>query len=154
MGRPRKIVALNRKHFTKEELAARENAEREHRVGRDELQAPEHLSTRAKEEFARIVRQAFWLDDLDRDALSIYCFCLDKALSIMEEYDAAPEVLEMKSGDGKSKLVTNPLRRALREYSAEMRSISLKLGLTSIDRLRLVAPSASKKANKFLQLVK
>lgn len=153
MGRPRKIVSMNKKHLTKEERATRLESEQAHRVGRDQLIVIKSLSERAKAEFERIKAQAHWLDNLDVNELQLYAFYWDKALSIIEEYDSAPEVLELKGGDGSTKLVSNPLRKALRDYASEMRAISLKLGLTSIDRLKLVA-STEKKENKFLKLLK
>lgn len=144
---------MNRKHFTTAEREARLESEEAYRLGRDQLIALEQLSDRAKEEFERLKAQAYWLDNLDRNELILLSFYWDKALAIIEEYDSAPEVLELKGGDGSTKLVSNPLRKALRDYGAEMRSISSKLGLTSIDRLKLVAPSA-KKENKFMKLIK
>ena len=153
MGRPRTRVAQNKKHLTKAERESRLASEAAHAVGKDQLLPPECLSARAKAEFERLIEQAHWLDNLDVNDLQLYCFYWDKAQSVMEEYDKSPEVLALKGADGMTKLVSNPLRKALREYAGEMRRISLKLGIASIDRLRLAEPITSKE-NKFLSLMR
>lgn len=154
MGRPRKVLDFNKKHFTKDEIAERQATESAYKLRNDQLTPPENLSARAKAEFDRIKSMAFWLDNLDLNELILYCFYWDRILSILEEYDGQPEVIESASGDGSSKIVSNPLRKALREYHGEMRAISLKLGLYSIDRLKLIAPKPEKPVNKFLEFMK
>lgn len=154
MARPRTIVAMNKKHFTAAERAEREQSEAAHKVSREQLKAWEHLTERARAEFERIVSLAHWLDNLDLNDLLLYCFYWDRAQEIMEHYTDAPEVLELEDKEGMPKLISNPLRRALREYSAEMRAISLKLGLASIDRLKLMTPASDKPENKFLKYLK
>lgn len=154
MGRPRKVLEFNKKHFTKEEIATRQATEKAYKVRRDQLTPPEKLSPRAKEEFERVKEMAFWLDNLDRNELILHSFYWDRVLSIIEEYDETPEVIEETSSDGTSRLTGNPLRKALREYHAELRAISLKLGLSSIDRLKLSAPQEEKPVNKFFEFIK
>lgn len=154
MGRPRKVLDFNKKHLTKAEIEERQAAEKAYKLRRDQLTPPEKLSPRAKAEFERIKSLAHWLDNLDRDELILYCFYWDRALSIIEEYENQPEVTEVTLGDGTSKLSSNPLRKALREYHSELRAISLKLGLSSIDRLKLSAPKNEKPVNKFMEFLK
>lgn len=138
MGRARKILDLNNRHFTKAEIDERRATESSFKSGRDQLLPPEFLSERAKAEFNRIINIAYWIDNLDRNDLILYCFYWDKALGVVESkvYDD---------------LDNNPLRRAIKDYHAEMRAISLKLGLSAIDRLKLVAPKKEKPVNKFLK---
>ena len=153
MGRPRKILDFNKKHFTNSEIEERKATEKFFKGERDQLVAPDSLSERAKAEFKRIVDEAYWIDNLDRNDLILYCFYWDKALAIVESYDNCPEVMEIQSGDSSSKLISNPLRKAIKDYHAEMRAISLKLGLSSIDRLKLAAPKQEKPVNKFLEVL-
>ncbi len=136
MGRARKILDLNNRHFTKAEIDERRATESSFKSGRDQLLPPEFLSERAKAEFNRIINIAYWIDNLDRNDLILYCFYWDKALGVVESkvYDDSDN---------------NPLRRAIKDYHAEMRAISLKLGLSAIDRLKLVAPKKEKPVNKF-----
>ena len=140
MGRPRKILDFNKKHFTNSEIEERKATEKFFIGERDQLVAPDSLSERAKAEFKRIVDEAYWIDNLDRNDLILYCFYWDKALNVVEskEYDDSDK---------------NPLRRAIKDYHAEMRAISLKLGLSSIDRLKLAAPKQEKPVNKFLEVL-
>lgn len=154
MGRPRKLLDFNKKHFTKDEISERQASEKSYKLRRDELTPPDKLSARAKTEFERIKDAAFWLDNLDREELTFYAFYWDRALSIIEEYENQPEVMEQTLGDGTSKIISNPLRKALREYHGELRAISSKLGLSSIDRLKLLAPQNEKPANPFLEFIK
>lgn len=147
MGRPRKIVDFNKKHFTKDEIAARQASETAYKLRNDQLTPPKNLTDRAKAEFDRIKSMAYWLDNLDLNELILYCFYWDRILSIMEEY--GEEVMEFTMGDGTSRLQSNPLIKILRDYHSELRAISLKLGLSSIDRLKLIAPQEEKKVNKF-----
>ena len=137
MGRTRKIVENNKKHLTKAEKKERLEIETGYRVGRDELQAAELLTARGREEFERLKRQAVWLDNIDRNDLILYCYYWERAQALMEAC--------------KSKVLNDRARRALREYTSEMRAISLKLGLTSIDRLRIAAPAKEPEKNKFLK---
>jgi phage terminase small subunit len=140
MGRPRKIVDFNKKHFTKEEMAARQASETAYKLRNDQLTPPEKLTDRAKAEFDRIKSMAYWLDNLDLNELILYCYYWDKALELVENFGGKPE--------------DNEVRKALRDYHSEMRAISLKLGLSSIDRLKLSAPKNEKPVNKFLEFIK
>lgn len=145
MGRARKVLDFNKRHFTKSEIEERLAAEKSFKRERDQLIPPDSLSERAKQEFSRVVEEAYWLDNLDRNDLILYCFYWDKALALVESYDSCPEIPVGNS-------VSNSLRKALREYHSEMRAISLKLGIASIDRLKLAAPKVEKPKNKFLEL--
>ena len=161
MGRDRKVVAMNRKHLTKAEIEERERAERAYQVNRDQLNPPDYLSNAAKAEFERIKEQAFWLDNLDLNDLTLYCFCCDRLTEILKAYSEVdsdgnptmpPEVIEMQS-EGGSKLVANPIRKAIRDYHSEIRRLSAKLGITTVDRLKLVAPAKEEKKNKFAKFL-
>lgn len=154
MGRPRKILEFNKKHLTKEEKTERQATESAYKLRNDQLTPPEELTEGAKLTFARIKEMAYWLDNLDRDELILYSFYWDRMLQIIKEYNEQPEVIEMSLGDGTSKIVANPLRKALRDYHSELRAISSKLGLASIDRLKLSAPAQEKPVNKFLEFLK
>lgn len=140
MGRTRKIVENNKKHLTKAEQKERLAVETAYRVGRDELQASEMLTERGRAEFERLKRQATWLDNIDRNELTIYCYYWERAQALMDACRA--------------KALNEKARRALREYTSEMRAISLKLGLSSIDRLRIAAPAKEPEQNKFLKHLK
>ena len=154
MGRPRKIVDFNKKHFTKSEIAERQAVENAYKLRRDQLTPPDELTAGAKLTFSRIKEMAFWLDNLDRDELILYSFYWDRMLKIIKEYNEQSEVIEMSLGDGTSKIAANPLRKALRDYHSELRAISSKLGLASIDRLKLSAPEQEKPVNPFLEFLK
>lgn len=140
MGRTRKAVEANRKHLTKAEKQERLDSELGNRVGRDELTSEGLLTAVGQAEFDRLIKQATWLDNIARNELITYCFCWERARAIMEA--------------GKRKILSDHSRRALREYTGEMRAISLKLGLSSTDRLRLAAPAKEPKPNKFLKHLK
>ena len=100
------------------------------------------------------MESAHWLDDLDRNDLWAYCFNWDRARRIAASADASREVLALTSGDGSKKLLRNPLWLTFRECCAEMRAISLKLGLATVDRLKLAAPANEPPPNKWLKFLK
>ena len=108
----------------------------------------------ARAEYQRIVESAWWLDDLDRNDLAAYCVYWDRARRIAQSADSNREVLALTSADGSRKLIRNPMWIAWRECNAEMRAISLKLGLSTIDRLKLAAPTDSPPPNKWLKFLK
>lgn len=159
MARPRKTLETTKKHLTKAEKELRAASEAAYKVGREQLMAFEQLeglSSEAREEYERIATIATWLDDLDRNDLVSYCVAWDRARRIAASPDAKRELLASTRVDGSKKLLRNPLWLSYRECTAEMRSISLKLGLSTIDRLKLVAPKAedSKPENKFLKYLR
>lgn len=154
MARPRKMVEANKKHFTAAEREARLTSEAAHKVGREELLAFDRLegmSDAAKAEYQRIATAAHWLDDLDRNDLIAYCINFDRASKIAASPDSAREILALTSSDGSKKLIRNPLWKAWQECCSEMRAISLKLGLATIDRLKLNAPLEETPINRWLK---
>ena len=160
MGRPRKTLATNKKHFTVAEKDERRRIEEGYKVGRAALEDFSHLEQfglddAARAEYERLVSAAHWLDDLDRDELIAYAIAWSRAVKIATSADAHREVLALTRGDGSKRLIRNPLWQAWRECCADMRAISLKLGLAQIDRLKLVDPAASEQPpeNKFLRFL-
>lgn len=160
MARPRKILETNKKHFTKAEKQARAASEQAFRVPREQLLdfdglAELGLSETAIAEFKRIVNLADWLDDLDRNDLLAYVVNYDRALAIVKSPDAKREIMAQMRGDGSKKIIRNPLWEVWKDCTAQMRSISLKLGLSQIDRLKLTAPTTDETpVNKFLQFLR
>lgn len=139
MGRTRKAVATTRKHLTNAEKEVRLESELNTRVGRDELTSEGLLTSVGQAEFDRLINQATWLDNIARNDLILYCFYWERARALMNA--------------NKQKPLNPAARRALREYTAELRAISLKLGLSSTDRLRLAPPPKEPKKNKFLEKI-
>lgn len=161
MGRPRTVVGMNKHHFTKEELEERRRSETAFKLNRDQLKPPDYLSESAKADFKRIVDSAFWLDNLDLHDLTLYCFCYDRITEILKSYGEVdadgnplmpPEVIELQS-EGGTKLVANPIRKAIKDYHSEVRKLSAKLGIATVDRLKLVAPAKEEKKNKFAKFL-
>lgn len=159
MGRPRKTLATNQKHFTRAEKDERRRIEEGYKVGRGALEDYAALETLglddvARAEYQRLATAAHWLDDLDRDDLIAYAIAWSRAVKISTSADARREVLALTRGDGSKRLIRNPLWQAWRECCADMRAISLKLGLAQIDRLKLVDPANEQPPeNKFLRFL-
>ena len=82
MGRTRKILENNKKHLTKAEQKERQAFETGYRVGRDELLPSDMLTERGQAEFERLKRQATWLDNIDRNDLTVYCYYWERTASI------------------------------------------------------------------------
>lgn len=160
MARPRKIVANNRKHFTKEERAERLASEAAYKVPRTALENFDAadlavLTEEARSEYKRLVELAHWLDDLDRNDLIAYCINFDRAARIAKNPDSQREVLAVTRADGSRKIIRNPLLQAWADCTAQMRAISLKLGLSQVDRLKLAAPHEEEEPeNKFIRFLR
>ena len=159
MGRPRKALETNKKHFTKAERESRAASEQAFRVPRDQLLdfdglGEVGLSEEGITEYRRLATLAVWLDDLDRNDLINYCICWERARALAISPDARREVLQVTGSMGNRKIIRNPYVSAWADYTAQMRAISLKLGLAQVDRLKLVAPMVEEqKTNKFVQLI-
>lgn len=141
MGRARVITANNKRHLTKAEKEARSKAETL-KVGREDLLDFEHLdglSEAGAALYKKIALKAIWLDDLSKPDLINYVIAWERAREIVMSPDARREVLAVATSDGR-RIIRNPLLSAWLQYTKEMRSCSLKLGLSAVDRLKLVEP--------------
>ena len=161
MPRPRKALATNKKHFTAAEKEARAASEAAFKVDRADLCDFDSLknlglSEAAQKEYQRIVKAAWWIiDSLDRNDLINFCICWQRALSIASSPDAQKEIILQTRGDGSRKVVKNPMWEIWDDCCRQMRSISGKLGLSQVDRLKLVAPTDAETAtNKFLRFLR
>lgn len=133
----------NKKHFTKNELAARKEAETQVGKGLDPLQvtAPNHLNSIAKAEYKRIIKdlQKLPLRNLDRATLELYCIWY----SVFKETS-----LELKNQGMYIEGKPNPLISMLDKASKNIKASVNDLGLTVDSRMRLYVPPKNKEPNK------
>lgn len=136
-----KPVALHAgRSITRHDMKKREEQENVYRVSRLRLEPPEELSERAKLKYIQIVNEAFWLDALSGDFLAAYCHAWDKWLECVAMTKDTPEVAFTKKRDGSIDAKQNPYTRAMRSHLLTMEEMSKLLGLSAIDRLRLLTP--------------
>lgn len=125
----------NKKHFTKNELADRKEAEKQVGEGLDPLQvtAPNHMNSIAKAEYKRIVKdlQKLPLRNLDRSTLEIYCLWY----SVFKETS-----LELKKQGMYVEGKPNPLINMLDKASKNIKTSVSDLGLSVDSRMRLYVP--------------
>lgn len=149
MAVQRKSIKLCTGHYSRKQKLDKQQQESALKVSREQLTPPEYLSEKAKAVFRRVVEQAAkagFLDNLDVDILADYSY----SCSAFE--DAAVDIGK-KGALIRGKI--NPSVYLMDKAHKSMIQCSRTLGISSIDRLRLVVPKkADKKENKFLQLIK
>lgn len=150
MARTRKpLSALGRSHKTKAEIEERRKQEEQYKAGRDQLVPPDWLDDVAAREFNRIIKMATevnFLDNFDLGILAAYCVSYsnfiraNKALQEEGLTDLSPSGMP----------IPNPNVGIADKALQKMNQCSTKLGLSSIDRLKLtVNKKDDKSKNKF-----
>lgn len=146
-GRPRKIIQMSTRKISKADRAERAEQESRLKLGRDELKPPPWLDAAAKKEFRRCIQnfeKIGILDNLDLSTLSLY----SDAYSHVQRLGKLLRDADSHIGDSESTL------RAYEKYAKLMMQCSTKLGLATVDRLKLVNPvEKEKKVNKFVQFL-
>lgn len=152
MSRPRKVIALNRKHLTKAEKMGRGMAEAETKAAADDLDnIPAWLTPDGANEYRRVIVEASALelwDNLDKGVLAIYA---DSFARYIEAADHLREEGATIMKDGVA--VPSPWATIADRERKAVLQCSTRLGLAVTDRLRLQAPKAEKHCNKFLQFM-
>lgn len=155
MAKGRKVVSMMKKHLTKAEIASRQVQEERYKAGREQLMAPPAwLSPVAVREFNRIVAIANdvdFLDNLDVSILAVYCSSYAQVIDA-EEHIQNEGAVVINSLD---RPVVNPYVGVRDKAEQKMIQCSAKLGLATIDRLKLMAPEKAekKKENKFAEFL-
>lgn len=135
------IVLHTGRSYTVEERRKRAEEENIYRVNRLGLVPPDELNERAKLKFEQIANEAFWLDSLSVDFLAAYCQAWDRWLTIVETMNDTSDVVLQTNNKGETVAKQNPYRYGLKSYLSIMADMSVKLGLSAIDRLRLLSPT-------------
>jgi len=128
-------------------------------VTNEQLTPPEWMKADpvAVEEFGRVVdnfKEIGLLDNLDLTILAGYCNAYSHYIKCVEDTQKNGDVLiaHGKNGDTAYK---NPAVMAADVYFKQMCSASLKMGLSSVDRLKLAdLEKAKAKRNKFAALLR
>lgn len=165
-GRPRKPVAINKKHFTKAEREQRENEELN--VPFTDVAPPDYLTAKQKKEFNQYAEPLVKLGiftELDVDVLAQFCIAkelyigyskqvkkvLDKE-NIVHKWSVVESLIaEAETQEDLIKLLEKIIRRQRGEDISVMMSLQDKaqkqclacakeLGLTITSRLKLVIP--------------
>lgn len=143
MARPRKLLATNRKNFTKEEIAARE-AEEEilnkfTQIDIDEV--PSFLDIRARDEWFRIVPllKELPISELDRTQIAQYCHFVSLYEQCAKEVEYYGLIVDDRP---------NPAYKMMIDAAKEIKTISNSMGLTINSRMKLVAPVAAGEEEK------
>lgn len=153
-GRPKKIVEIQTSKMSKNERDLRKRKEKELKVGRDDLIPPEFLSKEAAEEFVRIATEAGKcgiLDNLDRGILATYADSYAGFARMTRTINSKGTIITV---DGKKR--PNPAVMIQQMYKKQMLDASAKLGIASVDRLKLAVPvkEEKKEINPFFEFLK
>lgn len=157
MGRPPKIIDLQKRHNTKAEIAKKRESEKKLGLARDHLKAPVWLRKEARLEFERIVKETEeigMLDNLDLAVLAIYADAYYHYTKLSKQLAREGDtVIEERRYDRVLKV--NPKLQAQSQYVERIMKASTKLGMATTDRLRLIVPEkGTDKKNKFLALIR
>ncbi|PJN91241.1 phage terminase small subunit P27 family, partial [Bacillus sp. mrc49] len=138
MARPRKLTAVNKKHFTEEERAQRQ-AEEEILNGFTEIDIddiPPFLDERGEREWFRIVPllDELPISELDRTQVAQYCYFVSIYERCIEDIEERGLIVDDRQ---------NPSFAMMINTSKEIKSISNAMGLTINSRMKLVAPKAA-----------
>ena len=165
-GRPRKPVAINKKHFTKAEREQRENEELE--VPFTDVTPPNYLTAQQKRDFTEYAEKLVALGiftELDVDVLAQFCIArelyigyskqvkkvLDKANTVHKWSVVESLIAEAEIQEDLIKLLEKIIRRQRGEDITVLMNLQDKahkqclacakeLGLTITSRLKLVMP--------------
>lgn len=139
MARPRKALALQTKNLTKAEIEERTYQEEHSKVNR-EFKLPTWLNKKAREIFKETVEMLNTidvLDDLDVSLLAIYSDAYARVQEVTQLIDKEGYTI-IKETKGSTVAVANPNLKTLKEQQKTVLDTAVKLGLTSIDRTKLV----------------
>ena len=151
MARPRKTTATSTGKIGKEQIKERQEQEERIKIDRENLDAPNYLTEKAKAEFERVVREAKKieiLDNLDLSILAIYSSAYAQYLEITEEIQKMDQAYRYITEDNK----ISPLINAQDKIIKQIMTCSSKLGLATTDRLKLIVPKKEEgTTNKYLK---
>lgn len=151
MARPRKTTATSTGKIGKEKIKEKQEQEERIKIDRENLDAPNYLTEKAKAEFERVVREAKKieiLDNLDLSILAIYSSAYAQYLEITEEIQKMDQAYRYITEDNK----ISPLINAQDKIIKQIMTCSSKLGLATTDRLKLIVPKKEEgTTNKYLK---
>jgi P27 family predicted phage terminase small subunit len=141
MARPRKLVDVNKKNFTKEELDKRKEEEKK----LDEFKKlegkkiPSELGRVGKEEWKRLtpLMENLPVSELDRNLLVMYCRYYELYLLASKEVSLYGISIEEDRG-GIIVRKQNPSLTSMLSMTKEIKSIASSLGLTINSRLQIL----------------
>ncbi len=157
MGRPPKVIDLQKRHNTKSEIAKKRENEKKLGLARDQLKAPAWLRKEARMEFERVVQETAeigLLDNLDLSVLAIYADAYYHYTKLSKQLAREGDTVTVESRSSTYDKV-NPKLQAQSHYVDRIMKASTKLGMATTDRLRLIVPAKGEdKKNKFLALIR
>lgn len=150
MGRtPIPLQVLAGKHLTKKEKEQRAKKEQRVNLGlkNDKLKTPTWLGREGKKMFRFIIEQyqdTEMLTNLDVNAVATYSDLHERKLQLLEEVRENGSTLVNVNSRGGKTYVQNPALTALNATIKLMQNYESKLGLTLLDRTKLVINAPEK----------
>lgn len=158
LPRPRVIQSVASGHTSKQFRQAREDGEKKNKVDRSKLfTPPRYLSDVAQEIYRDIVDTAdkveLW-DDLDITQLGMLAQYVATFQYASVALSQQGFVLDVVTATGLPTKKVNPLVYVQSDARKAINELSSKLGLSSVDRLKLIAPVPEERQNKFIELLR
>lgn len=113
---------------------------------------PDFLSDEAKQEFVRVVEayeSVGSLDSLDLSVLAVYADAWDNYEKLSRIIAETGPVLVKRRVTGKIEIQNNPAVAVQSEYVKRIMQCSMKLGMATTDRLRLIVPTVETEEDDF-----
>lgn len=113
---------------------------------------PNFLSDEAKQEFVRVVEayeSVGSLDSLDLSVLAVYADAWDNYEKLSKIIAETGPVLVKRRVTGKIEIQNNPAVAVQSEYVKRIMQCSMKLGMATTDRLRLIVPTVETEEDDF-----
>ena len=155
MARPPKLTSVSSRHLSKKDREKREKKEKEMQVDRSKMKAPTWLSEKAKEEFNRIVEESDRLeilDNLDIGFIAMYSESYTRAIELCTAMQSIDVLTEDKNGEKIINKTRYDLQKSLDKERNIIMQCSTKLGLSTIDRIKLVINKKDEKEeNPFIK---
>jgi len=149
MGKPRKILSMQKGNLTVLEQQRKTQQEERIIVGQEKLARPPTwlVDNVAKKEFKRLtaeLKSIALVGNLDVNNIACYCNAYSLYRKTTEELAKQPLLLEKETKDGTSIFMMNPLIKIQKNYAEEMRRFAALCGLTLDSRLKLAAVQTTK----------
>lgn len=147
MGRYRDRNAT--RHETTKEKEARKM---DRTITDKELTPPAFLDAEARQEFSRVVnayKEIGTLDALDLSVLAVYAEAWSEYTKLAGIISRYGSVLTKRRVTGKVDIQPNPALAAQTEMVKRIMQCSLKLGLATTDRMRLIIPTTAEEGSVF-----
>lgn len=150
MGKPRKLLGVQKKHLTIQEKIEKEECEKIITLGNEQLKNPPNwlVDDIATKEYLRVIKELEKINvigNLDLNNLGGYCNSYSLYIKASNELKNKSLLTRKMSKNGPV-IIKNPLIEIQKNYAEEMRKFAVLCGLTIDSRLKVATVKTTKQA--------